>query len=362
MAENKVKTLYSIQALRAIAAGSVVFYHVLKMMVHNGEYTFHVPNAGASGVDLFFVISGFIMIYTCSESFGNSGATALFVRRRFIRIAPTYWLYTSIVVLLLAFFPALFSSTTFHWNSVISSYLFLLSEIRENDIGTLLQTGWTLCYEIYFYIIFAILLNVPRKYFLPTCGSLFLTGYFLGLAVELPIWLSVVSNPILFEFLLGAILALVFLRGQHLSRPIAIAAIILGVCTILLVSKAPFGQWSRVIIWGLPGAAILFGAVSLEQLGLRFPKILVSLGGSSYTLYLSHTLLLPLTGKLWVKLSLAQWLPAEVLFLVAFTASIVTGHVLYLIIERPLTYWISSHIWAKRSSSSVEAEHRKISG
>ncbi len=318
------------------------------MMVHNGGYSFSVPNNGASGVDLFFVISGFIMIYSTSESFGDSGATMSFVRRRFVRVVPTYWIYTSVVVLLLVFAPGLFKSTVFDWRFTISSYLFLLFENSDGNIGTVLQTGWTLCYEFYFYLLFALLLNFARKYFLPICGGLFSIGYLLGITVEMPPWASVVTNPILFEFYLGAIIALVFIRGLYLPRPLAICTIVLGLCTILFFNTVSPGGWSRVVFWGLPGGAILLGALSLERLGLKTPPFLVALGGSSYSLYLVHPLLLPLMGKLWFKFSLALWLPPGVLLVTACAGAVTTGHIMYLVLEKPLIRWFSTQLKSER--------------
>lgn len=104
------KTILTLQALRALAAASVVIYHTLFMLRHNAGYAIAVPDLGATGVDLFFVISGFIMVYTTHDLFGQRGAVLPFLRRRAIRIAPTYWLYTTVVVLLLAFAPRLFQA------------------------------------------------------------------------------------------------------------------------------------------------------------------------------------------------------------------------------------------------------------
>ena len=337
MTQNK--TIDSVQALRSIAAIAVVTYHVLKMMVHNGGYAFEVPEYGASGVDLFFVISGFIMVYTSSEAFCKPGAMRSFIRRRFIRIVPTYWFYTSVVVLLLVVAPALFSSTVFNWRVVISSYFFLLSEVRAGEIGTVLQTGWTLCYEVYFYLLFAVLLNFSKKYFLPVTIVVFFVGYLLGQWTALPSWLLVVSNPILFEFVLGCVIALMFNRGLYLSYSWSFIAIILSVFTIVFVEDASLGSWSRVIYWGIPGGLILWSAISLEMKGFKTPKLLVALGGSSYTLYLVHPLFLPFVGKVWAKFSIAPLLSGEVLFVIALVGSVVIGHIMYLLIEKPMTRW-----------------------
>jgi exopolysaccharide production protein ExoZ len=144
--------------------------------VHNAGYVFQAPGFGASGVDLFFLISGFIMIYTSHAAFCRPGAPLSFLRRRAIRVVPMYWLYTTLVVLLLAFAPRLFSTVTFNWENAVASYLFLLSKIPGEGIGTVMQTGWTLCFEAYFYVLFAIFLNWPRRYLLIGLGFLFVAG------------------------------------------------------------------------------------------------------------------------------------------------------------------------------------------
>jgi exopolysaccharide production protein ExoZ len=336
------KTLFTIQALRALAASAVVAYHVLCMLVHNGGYSFVVPDFGASGIDLFFVISGFIMIYTNYGSFCQPKAMAVFVRRRAIRIIPIYWLYTTLIVLLLAFTPSLFSEVKFNWQNVISSYLFLLSKNSKGDVGTVMQTGWTLCFEVYFYLLFAILLNLPRKYFLTISGSVFMVGIVIGTSSwSPPTWATVAMDPILLEFYLGTAIAFLFMKGFSLPRHFAVAAIILGISTIFLTGDVDLGKWTRVICWGLSGGVLLLGVISLEHAGMKVPKLFVALGDSSYSLYLVHPFLVPAIGKVWMKLHLSERLSPAFLFFVAFICSIVAGYVLYLLIEKPITRWLS---------------------
>src|SRR5262249_31198174 len=157
-------------------AAAVVSYHVVFMLSHNAGYALYIPKIGGSGVDLFFVISGFIMVYTNFSTFMQPRAATSFLRRRIIRIVPMYWICTTGVVLLLALAPQLFSSVQFDWTYVISSYVFLLSQNSAGDIGVVIQTGWTLCFEAYFYLWFALLLNWPRQWFLFASGVVFLGG------------------------------------------------------------------------------------------------------------------------------------------------------------------------------------------
>jgi exopolysaccharide production protein ExoZ len=286
-------------------------------------------------VDLFFVISGFVMVYSHFEDFGVPGTTLSFARRRVIRIAPLYWLATTITVLLLVAVPHLFSSITFDWQNVLCSYLFVLSPNSLGDVGTVTQTGWTLCYEAYFYLVFALLLTLPRRLFLPAAAVVFGTGVVVGASgVPIPPWATVAVNPLVLEFLLGAALAFVFLRGAALPAWLAIAVMIVGAGGIILMAGAE--NWSRVVTWGTAAGLILVGALSLERFDVKVPKLLVALGASSYALYLVHPLFLGAFGKAWALLHLSNVLPI-VPGAIAFVVVLAIGHAVYVLIERPMT-------------------------
>jgi exopolysaccharide production protein ExoZ len=335
------KTLYSVQILRALAASAVVAYHTIYMLAHMAGYSFVVPIFGGAGVDLFFVISGFVMVYTNHDAFRRPGASTDFLRRRILRIAPIYWLYTTLVVVLLALAPSLFSTTKFDWRHVISSYVFLLSANTAGNIGTVTQTGWTLCYEMYFYLLFSVFLLFPKRVFLPLAGGVFLLGIGIGASgVELPAWATVATKPMLLEFLLGAAIGFMFLAGLRLSRLAAAMAIVAALIAIGL-SGNELSPWGRVVWWGLPNGAILLGALSFEGAGFKAPRPLVALGDSSYSLYLVHPFVIPVFGKLWAMFLLASAVSPIVLFVLAFGSSLLVGHVMYAAVERPITKWLT---------------------
>ena len=106
LAEEQTPTLVSIQALRAIAAFMVLAFHLsnLAEIAPRLQTTNFV--LGAAGVDLFFVISGFVMVYSCERLFNRPGASAQFVVQRLVRIVPLYWLATTAMVLLCAPFAS----------------------------------------------------------------------------------------------------------------------------------------------------------------------------------------------------------------------------------------------------------------
>jgi len=331
------------------------------MLVHNAGYSFEVSSIGASGVDLFFVISGFIMVYTSYSSFSKPKASISFIRRRAIRIVPIYWLYTTAVVFLLAFAPGLFSETRFDWHHVISSYLFLLSENTAGRVGTVMQTGWTLCFEVYFYLLFAILLNLPRRFFLAMAGTLFAAGVILGTVTEPAPWVTVATNPIVLEFYFGAVVAFLFVNGFRLSRPVASAVILLAIAIVVMTEDADLGIWTRAICWGLPASALLLGAVSLESRGMNVPRGLVALGDSSYSLYLVHPFIVPAMGKLWLAGHLSDHASPAFLFVVAFSCSLAAGHASYRAIEKPMTRWLL-RTWKSPEGRAMQLTDTRIVG
>jgi exopolysaccharide production protein ExoZ len=361
MSSPPPRTLFTVQALRGVAAGAVVTHHALFMLVHNAGYSFDVPSIGASGVDLFFVISGFIMVYTSYTAFQQPNASLSFIRRRVIRVVPIYWLYTTAVVLLLAFAPQLFSVTQFSWPHVISSYLFLLSENTAGQVGTVMQTGWTLCFEVYFYLIFALLLNLPRTTFLGISAAIFVTGIVLGISTEPAPWLTVATNPILFEFYFGALIGFLFMNGFVLPRLVAGFAIVLGIATIFLTKDVDIGTWTRTICWGLPSSALLLGAISLEHAGMKVPRGFVVLGDSSYSLYLIHPFVVPAVGKLWVALQLSEHASPVILFSAAFLCALAAGHASFVAIEKPITRWLM-RTWRSPAGKADYRAPPKLSG
>lgn len=307
----KIKT---IQALRALAAISVISYHIIFIMINRIGYSINSFEFGAIGVDLFFVISGFIMVYTNDQSFEKPNAAKVFLLKRLIRIVPLYWFCTSLIVILMIFSPSLFSTTKFDLSNTIRSYLFILSEVRPGDIGTLLQTGWTLCYEMYFYLLFALALFFNRQYLLMVLGSFFALGIALGSMQASPTWLKVASDPILFEFLWGCLIAFLFLKYQKSSPIMVITSTAFLIASLLAQYHFNFGIFARFMSYGLASGLVLAIAIFLEELKVGTPCILESIGESSYSLYLFHPLILSLVAKLYLLFDLSKIMPPQLFF------------------------------------------------
>ncbi|MDG1773440.1 MAG: acyltransferase [Oceanicoccus sp.] len=337
-------TLESIQALRAIAAILVVILHsymhlAARDLVSNDLTTFGV---GRAGVDIFFVISGFIMVYVTQNAFQTPGSSNSFIIKRFIRVAPTYWLYTSFIALLLFLSPENFSDgKSFNISHYVTSMLFLpYPTPHDGAIKTILPVGWTLLYEMYFYCVVAILLFFPKRLFLYLLAFWFIGSCILGSIFFADVWqLKVYTHPLLLEFLMGCIIATVYFNRNSIPSPhlwFFFGAALLFVS--MFFDTTP--KW-RVVKWGIPSFFIVIGAIYWERMySINIPTILARLGASSYSLYLTHLFTINLLGFTWRKV-LGLEVHFSVFIVTAVILSIIGGHVCYLLIEQPVTRWLT---------------------
>ncbi len=171
----------SIQALRAGAALVVTFGHLeheaatLPAAVASGFAPVLLDLTGA-GVDLFFIISGFVMVHASRDLFGRSGAAPLFLARRLARIVPLYWMVTTLFLLTMLAAHVL-SSAVPTAGEVVQSYLFVPYSPRVGGpMQPVYKLGWTLNYEMFFYLVFSVVLMLPAR-----TAVLALVGFFVSL-------------------------------------------------------------------------------------------------------------------------------------------------------------------------------------
>lgn len=319
----------SVQYLRGFAAMMIVFFH-LELQLHRLGYQGYWPHFLYAGVDVFFVISGFIMWITTARGM----TTAEFYRRRIIRICPLYWLLTTVVLGILIFHPNAVQSGRFDSLHILASYLFLPAvHPVTGTMEPLLIPGWTLNYEMFFYAIFGVCLMLPNR------SRLLLASAFLfGLAATpLVTNISPVSivgfytYDIILEFAFGMALGWVYLGGAKLLPPFAWATLLVGAVAVVILSGMPH----RGLVTGVPALLIVGGAVMIERFS-AVPNIrsLRLLGNASYSLYLSHTIVLSAVEQLWQKFNLH--LSYSNLFFfgcVAVTSAVGAGILIYLFIE-----------------------------
>ncbi len=336
----------SVQILRGLAALAVILFHISEMLLlyTDGHGLFcrfaSLWHTGAAGVDLFFLISGFVMVQSTRGRFGQTGSSREFMLRRLIRIVPLYWLYTS-VMLVLVLLPFTLKGQVFSGPYTILSYLFIpaLNPTSGLDLP-LLAPGWTLSYEMYFYVIFAVMLRFDEKYLLPAIGTLFLVSAVFGLWLDThnPV-LKVLTNPLLLEFVLGC----------SLARWVETRSLPTVACYIMIVCGAAVWWGSRnfahnvdfrLVFWGVPAFLILAGCVFLEKTGngiFAGRPILRSMGDSSYSTYLTHTFVVLIVATMLKRDILPPALPNDLLVVVSVMLCLLTGYFSFIVFEQNFT-------------------------
>ena len=281
-------TLFNIQALRAVAALMVVCVH-LQVLAAMGGAPLKATEAGNAGVDLFFVISGFIMVYTTGRK--PQGPLA-FLGSRLRRIAPLYWCVTLALFALARLAPALIQNTPSDLHRLIDSLLFIPAARPDGTLRPVVFVGWTLNFEMAFYGLFALGLLAPRRWVGVLAVVAVLAAVVLWGRAARPASpvLGFYTTPMVLEFGAGMILGLVWPRLASPQRPVwPLAAVIFAALLLMLGAPWLWPRTDRLFIFGLPATVIVAAALALERQGwaARWPW-LQTLGAASYAIYLSH--------------------------------------------------------------------------
>lgn len=331
--ENRCRMprIISIQYLRGLAAIMVVVNHTVALQF---------GLIGAAGVDMFFVISGFIM-WVVTQSRETSGAEFLY--NRIIRIAPLYWIFTLLLASPAASFPAEFTHVRVTLNHLLLSLAFVPHFKPFDDrVLPLLEQGWTLNYEMFFYALMAATFLFSRQLrpLIITAALLILplVGYLVP--NESAIFI-VYTNPLLLEFLAGVVIGMLWTRGlltfkSSLYGPVLIVLSFAGFAVAALhgTDAVPY----RVLTWGLPSCALILGMLAIEAGGrmVNVPSWLL-VGNASYSIYLSHLMVISAARKFTDIVlddpSLKAW---WVVWLITVSLATVFGIAVYRYIESPV--------------------------
>lgn len=307
--------LNRLQALRAVAAYMVVLFHVFESL---GSGTLGIPRlpVGSAGVDLFFVTSGFIMVYVA----GARETPPKFLVNRIARIVPLYWAATFAVVGLAAIKPWLFPTAQLDLQSILASLAFIPHHDAAGQLTPVLFLGWTLNCEMLFYVLFAISMLVPARFRMAMLIAMITAAFGAGLAAADGSPVSFYGTPILFEFVFGCLIGAGMrspAAGPMLKRLPGWALIAGGAALLIASSFLPSPSWSRPIVWGIPAAIIVLGVVVLDltRAPVRIP-FLMALGDASYSAYLLHPLVFAFVGPA-LRLLLGETYSMAILFLLA---------------------------------------------
>jgi peptidoglycan/LPS O-acetylase OafA/YrhL len=357
------RELRSIQYLRGIAALLVVIYHaqgaVLLKLPHepsrlNGFA--HLREIGVVGVDIFFVVSGFIMFYVYREAFGRRGAAVDFLVRRAIRIVPMYWLMSAVMGALLLAVPAAFSTLRFDARHALESLLLLPTVNSAGEFFPMLNVGWTLSYEMLFYLLFALLLPATPGRSLAVIGALFCACVLAGFAIPdaTPV-AAMLTNSILLEFVAGGVIGSAAAAGRVPGPRLAACCAVAGASAF--VWQIWFGDLGagRFAGRGLPAFLLVAGLVALEMHGaLPRARWLARLGEVSYSLYLTHIVAIAAFFKVVALAGLARWVAADLLIVAAVATGTAAAFPAYRLLERPMQQYFSAR-WARGRAAAPAA-------
>ncbi len=299
--------LHALQYLRALAALAVVYSHAV---IQVDGYQKYLLDAGSFGVDIFFVISGFIMIYIAKpeNTFGK------FFVNRARRVIPLYWFFIALMAAILLLMPSVFKNTVFDFKTLLLSLGFVphWSGAHPNEAWPIVAPGWSLNFEMYFYLVFALSLFFADRFRIAFI-TLVIAAVF-AVAQLLDTGESALTHffakSMVFEFIFGMFLAAAWKRGFRIPSTTAIWLLVAGICLLFLKLPLP-----RIFEYGVPSLMIVAACVFVKVPEYQWG---VLLGDASYALYLSHIFVLgvlrnvlppllgegPLAAYLFVVLSL----------------------------------------------------------
>ena len=357
-----MRRLSNIQVLRGLAALAVVVFHARDELGSLGIAT-RLPTlvGGAFGVDVFFVISGLVMVHASSRDFGDARSALPFFAKRLARIVPLYWTVTALFALLdpgdargelgrRAFAGFLALSLTF------VPYL-----VPANDDSfPVYPLGWTLDYEMAFYLCFALVIALPRRGAVAVLAAGFAALVALGLTVPLPNWLAYLGASQILEFVAGLLIAEALLSGWRVPRAAALLLVLSGLGAMLAALPSFdvwWGAW-RGVVWGIPAAAVVAGAALCPQVAAAGPvrRALERLGDASYALYLVHYgLFVGVEAVLRGCVDVAR-LPALPVMALFVGAALAVSLAVHRGFEVPVTRWLQRRVAPRQAPSLAVSE------
>ena len=319
----------SIHYLRVIAALMVVCMHTFSYGLVSG-YGQNPVYWMKHGVSIFFVISGFVIV-TSTEKAPRDGAK--FFQRRFLRIAPIYWIATLLLV-------ASGISDRGDGARLLPSLLLMPTQVEgaARLVSPTLEVGWTLCIEMAFYLLFALAMALPRRTaVVGTASGLIVVGLLAPLLAGNP-WADFYLTSLVLEFGAGMALAWSGLKAPWWLCPVG----------FVMMATAGAVSENHFLTASIPAIAIVAGARGMDQ-WLRPIRLLVLLGDASYAIYLFHLhalmlLVVPLVGRP---------APAVVILPVGFAVAIVLGVAAHRRIEVPLAAIIAARLKRRARVSQV---------
>lgn len=341
---NQKNIVMPIQYARGIAALMVVLFHN-EFIIHKyyGEYALNkFFNAGHSGVEFFFVLSGYIIFKAHQTDLGKPAQAYQFYLKRFIRIFPTYWLFVIPFGLLLLTFPK------FGSDRELTALKFLIDIFLIPREGTLiLNPAWTLQHEIIFYALFGLMVihfRIGLCIFILwqlSCLIGLLTGFVpINYTTPLSKFLGFYNFGFLFGITIGIIeLKTSFINNKNILKMISIISLtaLTAMFWIEFHDKFKFSPVISSMIYFSIYTMILLWLLSLSKISRPFlDRYLGMMGNASYILYLSHTIIASIVVKIAIALNTYVRMSSLTTYILTVVSAVALSMLIYIWIEKPL--------------------------
>lgn len=348
----KIGRYDGVQVLRLVAAMLVVLTHSFHYAHERMGTSFSWDN-GARGVDVFFVISGFVMIVSSQKLMGDPLAWRHFMAQRLLRIVPMYWVATTLKVAVMLTAARLVFHADLDFLKIVSSYFFIPYKKASGRMEPILGVGWTLVFEMFFYVVFAVGLKLRLNVY-AFVGSVMAAMSLASLArpADFPVYLFL-ADPIVLEFFFGMLVARLALSQRFLPVPLAV------MLALLSLTQLVFGGGDvlpRTLSVGLPAVVLVYAVISLEGVLQRhIPRVLVFMGAASYSMYLIHPLILPAIPALLPRLGVGNvWVSVAL----SVPVILVVSALVYKFVERPMDALLQQRFKAPRAAEKLAAQYR----
>ena len=341
------RPLRSIQAARGLAALAVVFYHDALLFERGAGLVLFggAGQYGYMGVPFFFVLSGFIIGYAHFADLGRPDRLRRFLRKRFLRVYPLYWVLSALFILAAL---AGMGEPDFSYAPAELAQAHLLIHFLPSSGPPPLKVAWTLFYEVRFYLVFALAIVFPR-------ATLWLASAWLTTIAALTPWNALSTEWLSYWNLAFPIGLLAYVLFKDLAPSAGPSICGVGIAAILaMICFTPIpdfhGGRSVPMVGMMTGfAAMILGLALVErERDVPIPRSLTFLGNASFSLYLSHSAVISLAGSVVFQSNLLDILPAEVLFLPIVVLAVVGGLAVHVFIEGPLLSHLGVRIDARR--------------
>jgi peptidoglycan/LPS O-acetylase OafA/YrhL len=371
--ENKLEW---VQALRGTAAFMVVMVHSRSVLMDTAPGKIIANDVllpTGMGVDLFFIISGFLMVFTTGNFDGTKAYVWRFLAKRLARIWPLFAVITPVALLVEHGIHGFLDP------SIVLSYLeglaFIPHDPGASGIYFQMAVGvaWTLCFEFYFYLAFATSMLFGRWRYIAMAAWFALTlvaiplirgHYSLNVAsqplVEWSRYANLIINPIVWDFVVGMFAGWLYVSGFKIDRTWMIYVVVVMAFTLLLIG------WNRLGMvnffgphgWAVPMAILFFGVVLLAKVdAVKVPAWSVWLGNISYSLYLVHVYVFEISQRVAGAIPMEHNTSNAVLFVTRPIVAVICAWLTFRYVEAPISTWTRNgllHIRMRLKPSLIE--------